>query len=531
MRHIPFSVLLAIFGAWSGIAISTMATNAQPQQVGGTSVSATTVPTLSCKLLNEKGSPIHPNNVVVAGGDLFLLDTTSMWCVPSGHERWSTGKSLFAFNVGPATPKVGAIPVQEFSTFAYVPARQSIAVLDKSGDIFEYSLAKMTWTVLRPNIPFGSPDPEYLDMATSGKNVCLLDPERNQIWRFPATNQRYFREVLPWRLRLGDVSVADGVGIAHDGTTWVLRRTGAISRFQAANDAGLARQVPFHWQTMKGMRPSRLFTAIGTPLYVVERENNRVIAIDKQNGSFKQYLFAASSDIRGLVPEADGFWIIDQERLIHRSIASADPPQAKPNRRLIDDRLAGLTLPLNGSSLPRHPGVWPGARRLYRHGVHKGTDFFQDPGGGTMVSMGTPAFAADAGKVIRADGSFRDMDSGVYSRVIYECHATHQSSEKNEDLLRGCQVWVDHGGGLITKYAHLDRIRPGLKPGMKIARGDLVGFVGVSGTGENLPGRSKHPHLHFEVWLDNQYVGTGLTPSETIGLYEDIFGSGRTSKQ
>jgi murein DD-endopeptidase MepM/ murein hydrolase activator NlpD len=464
--------------------------------------------------------------VVAVGDDIYLLDVQSMWCVPGARKRWTNGKPLFAFSVGPAAPKVGSIPVQEFSTFAQVPARQSIAVLDKSGDIFEYSPAKMTWSVLRPNHPFGSPDPEYLDMAASesGKNVVLLDPERNQIWRFPATNQRYFKEVLPWRLRHGDISVADGVAIANDGFTWVVRRTGNISKFQAAGDAGMAHQIPFHWQGVKGIRPSRMATGKDMPLYVVERENNRVIAVDKQTGKARQFLFAGTSNLRGLFPEKDGFWIIDHDKLVHRTSASALARNAEPATRQIDERLSGLRLPIKGSHLPGHPGVWAGARRLYRHGIHKGTDFFHDPGRGTIVSMGTPVYAADAGKVIRSDQNFQDMNAAVYSRVIGECHSTHQSSEKNEDLLRGCQVWIDHGNGLITKYAHLDKAKPGLKTGTKVSGGDLIGFVGVSGTGENLPGRGKHPHLHFEVWLDGKYVGNGLTPSETIGVYEDIFG-------
>ncbi len=480
---------------------------------------------IACSLLNERGQPIYPSNVVTAGGDLYLLGSQNLWRVPGAVNRLNQGKPLFAINMGPPTPKVGQIPLQEFCTFAYMPARQSLALLDKAGDIFEYSLPKMTWSVLRPNTPFGSPDPEYLDMASAGKNICLLDPERNQIWRFPATNQRYFKEVLPWRLHPKDISVADAVAIAHDGNTWVIRRGGNIAKFQAANDAGIAHQLHFFWQPPKDMRPTRLFTQPEMPLYAVERQNNRVIAVNKQNGSYQQFLFEKGSDLRGVVPGKDGFWIIDRATLVYRALSHPSVENSKVTQRRLDKRLSALTMPLKRAALPAHPGVWPGARRLYRHGVHKGTDFFHDPGRGTMISLGTPVLAAGSGKILRADGDFRDMDSNTYHKVIYECHQTHHSSERNEDLLRGCQVWIDHGGGLITKYAHLDKIKPGLKPGMKVSPGDLVGFVGVSGTGQNLPGRSKHPHLHFEVWLDNKYVGEGLTPSETIGVYEDIFGS------
>ena len=138
--------------------------------------------------------------------------------------------------------------------------------------------------------------------------------------------------------------------------------------------------------------------------------------------------------------------------------------------------------------------------------------------------MGTPARAADRGKIIRIDQNFKDMDAPTFNRVMSQCARDHTTSDHNEDLFRGCQVWIDHGNRMVTRYAHLDRINAKLKKDMFVNRGDTVGFIGVSGTGQNLPGKAKYPHLHFEIWLDGHYVGYGLTPGETLGLYEDIFG-------
>ena len=44
-------------------------------------------------------------------------------------------------------------------------------------------------------------------------------------------------------------------------------------------------------------------------------------------------------------------------------------------------------------------------------------------------------------------------------------------------------------------YAHLDRYAEGLKAGMALRRGDLVGYVGTTG---NSP--TSAPHLHFAVF-------------------------------
>jgi len=85
---------------------------------------------------------------------------------------------------------------------------------------------------------------------------------------------------------------------------------------------------------------------------------------------------------------------------------------------------------------------------------HEGMDF--------MAEMGTPAHAAAGGMVIYSD-----------------FHSQY-----------GNMIEIDHGNGLISRYAHLSKRM--VKNGDVVLSGGLVGAVGSTG-------RSTGPHLHFEV--------------------------------
>ena len=59
----------------------------------------------------------------------------------------------------------------------------------------------------------------------------------------------------------------------------------------------------------------------------------------------------------------------------------------------------------------------------------------------------------------------------------------------------GNAVSVDHGYGIVTQYGHMASFN--VKPGQRLRRGDVIGFVGSTG-------RSTAPHLHYEVWVRDQ---------------------------
>ena len=64
----------------------------------------------------------------------------------------------------------------------------------------------------------------------------------------------------------------------------------------------------------------------------------------------------------------------------------------------------------------------------------------------------------------------------------------------------GKMVDVDHGNGLVTRYAHASKLL--VKEGDLVLRGQAIAKVGTTG-------RSTGPHLHYEVRLN----GTPQNPA------------------
>jgi murein DD-endopeptidase MepM/ murein hydrolase activator NlpD len=86
----------------------------------------------------------------------------------------------------------------------------------------------------------------------------------------------------------------------------------------------------------------------------------------------------------------------------------------------------------------------------------------------------------------------------------------------------GKVVVVNHRNGYSTLYAHLSGFAKGMAPGKRIAQGDLIGYVGMTGLATG-------PHLHYEFLVNGinkdplrQAVpeGNPITPA-TRAAFED----------
>lgn len=135
---------------------------------------------------------------------------------------------------------------------------------------------------------------------------------------------------------------------------------------------------------------------------------------------------------------SDVFTLVES-RLLEKRLEMMMVPSVAPVAGIVGSGFGFRVDPING-----------------RAALHTGLDF--------PSPVGTPIRAAAAGVVRSAE------PDGAY----------------------GLSVEIDHGNGLLTRYAHASKVM--VKPGELVRRGQTIAAVGNTG-------RSTGAHLHFEVLL------------------------------
>jgi len=191
------------------------------------------------------------------------------------------------------------------------------------------------------------------------------------------------------------------------------------------------------------------------------------------------------------------------------AVATMPPAVGEREAARAFTRLRGLfALPIEGGDIPDDLELLPGASRDYRAGIHEGIDF--------PAPIGTRVLAAASGTVTRVDVSFLDWTREQQDIALYDALTLGYTPAATLDRIRGRQVWIDHGKGLVTRYAHLSVVEP-LVVGQKIEAGALIGEVGSSGYPQG------GPHLHFEVRSGDGFYGDGLSGDALVRAVSRLF--------
>ena len=142
-----------------------------------------------------------------------------------------------------------------------------------------------------------------------------------------------------------------------------------------------------------------------------------------------------------------------------------------------------MKTPINGARLSSSFGMRKHPIDGYNK-MHKGTDF--------AAPMGTPIMASGDGLIVRA----RWCGGG------------------------GNCVKIKHNTTYQTIYAHMKNFARGIKEGVRVKQGQIIGYVGSTG-------KSTGPHLHYEVLRNNKKINSQklkLPPGKTLkGKEREIF--------
>ena len=149
------------------------------------------------------------------------------------------------------------------------------------------------------------------------------------------------------------------------------------------------------------------------------------------------------------------------------------------------------------------------------HNNHRGTDIRIR----TLKQMekGVAVVAAD-------DGVVFNLKDGVQDQYFSDYSKEKQKQVYSQDL--GNFVVIHHGHSWNTFYVHLKKDSIRVVKGQRVSKGEILGYVGMSGLTE-------FPHLHFELRHNNDPIDpfTGQENGAACGTFDRAYWSDLALKQ
>jgi murein DD-endopeptidase MepM/ murein hydrolase activator NlpD len=186
--------------------------------------------------------------------------------------------------------------------------------------------------------------------------------------------------------------------------------------------------------------------------------------------------------------------------LIARDTLSATPSGARELPRPFAGRLALADEPAPARRSPRTTAIRPAPRREPAAIAPTATAAMAAPLTALLPPAGvlTSRFSRNRRHPVLG---IRRPHLGVDLRAPYGTPILAPSAGVVRRVAReagfGLLIEVDHGGGVLTRYAHCSRAL--VREGQQVARGERIAAVGRSGVASG-------PHLHYEVSVDGRSV-------------------------
>ena len=399
----------------------------------------------------------------------------------------------------------------------------SLLALDRAGDVYRYEPSAESWVLERYDRPVRDTYDHYYVALDAGLDAnYLLETTHEQVWRFTDRGAGAAWVDLPQRR---DVDLSAG-----DTGLYVLIRElnspkASLLRFREGQP--VAEFAP----SVEIMHP-RQVVAAGDTIYVLDRGGRRLLALDPHTGDLRAlHQFADRSSMGAIWADPGGDRVILAGRdALHFlgqpeiQMAADDGPALQgpqPHDPGLLQDLRGFLSPIQGASVTKRDFQMPGAPRHYRLGVHEGIDFYGNTVG-VPVNRRTPVRAVADGVVVRALVDYEPITAAQADAWAAQSKNLGYTPPEVLDGYRGRQIWIDHGNGVTSRYAHLGSIEPGIVEGAQVTRGQVIANVGNSGTPGSLNSRTNDVHLHLELWVGEHFVGQFLRPIEAREWLERI---------
>lgn len=457
---------------------------------------------------------LNPLRMALVGESLYFIDAGSLKRVDLDRPTEIT------IMVTPGD-LLSQVPVKELGDLA-VAEDGSLLLLDHSGDVYRYHPRDGRNQVERYAIMPYTAFRQYLSsIAADGDTYYLLDINIGQVWRHADGNARM---ILESDLLKEAIDFAVG-----DEDLYVLTSPREGSR--------LVKLVAPDYSISAEFKPPALekpsYLRLEDHLWVIDQGGQRVLMLDPLSGGIlREHLVTdPTASLRAVANRGDLLYLVGRDQLwVYPGLTPNrnTPPREvggglRPDDPAMLERLKGLDWPIQGTALSELSFRLPGAPRAYRYGVHEGIDFFWSGQG--ALSRDTPVLAVAEGTIVRVDWDYVEHTAEEMDAMLARTRQLRYTPPDIFDRLRGRQVWLDLGDGIIVYYAHLSRIDEGLQVGQRVQRGQVLGYVGNSGTPEAQRGEEIGLHLHLEVRIGQWYFGQYLRPSERRAWLQGLFGS------
>jgi len=171
--------------------------------------------------------------------------------------------------------------------------------------------------------------------------------------------------------------------------------------------------------------------------------------------------------------------------------------------------------PLSGSSAKRkvlHMArltIDGESRTLYRFTTADGlTDYFDENGhSASRMLLRTPVsgahltsgFGMRRHPLLGYSKMHTGIDFGAPSGTPIHAAGAGEIEQAGRESGYGNVITISHNDSLQSMYAHMSRFAAGIRVGMHVNQGQVIGYVGTTG-------RSTGPHLHYEIRMDDRPV-------------------------